>query len=170
MSTYKWSRIGSIASLSVIAAAAFPDAYAAAAPSIESQRDKIIVTALELQDKVTYVHWRDRQEMVAPYKTDCSGYTYLVYRLANVGVKLINRDDDDQSHVGKLITWGNFEKGDLLFFWNDPNNKGNVGHVGIYIGDNQMIHNADIGKNVVISDIGSNYYKTRFIVARRVIY
>ncbi|WP_127533917.1 C40 family peptidase [Paenibacillus kobensis] len=161
---------GCMASLLSVIAAAFPYAHADASLGIEAQRDKVVATALELQDKVKYVHWQDRQEMVAPYKTDCSGYTYLVYRLANVGVKLINRDDDDQSHVGKLVTWGNFEKGDLLFFWNDPNNKGNVGHVGIYIGNGRMIHNADIGKDVVISDVNSSFYRTRFIVGRRVIY
>lgn len=149
--------------------ATMPPKTKPAITALDKKRQKIVDTAYELKDKVVYVHWKNRQELVAPYKTDCSGYSYLVYRLANVGVKLINRDDDDQSHVGKLVT-SNFKKGDLLFYWTDVNNKGNVGHVGIYAGNNKIIHNAGIGKNVIVSDITSKWYKTRFIVGRRVIY
>lgn len=139
--------------------------------ALDKKRQKIVDTAVSLMKKkqVKYVHWKDRQEKVPVYKTDCSGYTYLVYRLANVGVKLINRDDDDQAADGKLVT-NNFKKGDLLFYWTDPKNKGNIAHVGIYIGDNKIIHNAGIGKDVIISDITTKWYKDRFVVGRRKIY
>lgn len=56
--------------------------------------------------------------------------------------------------------------GDLLFFkiTNAP-----VGHVGIYIGNNKMIHAAYGVKKVMITDINEAYYKSRYVVARRVI-
>lgn len=142
-----------------------------AASSVEARRNKVVQTALSLKNKVEYVHWKQRQETRAPYKTDCSGFTYLAYRLANVGVKLVNKDDDDQAKVGQKVSWGKFKKGDLIFTWNGGSkNKSDVGHVGIYIGDGKMIHNASGKSDVIISNIyKSSYYKERFIVARRVI-
>lgn len=142
----------------------------AASASVEAKRNKVVKTAISLTNKVDYVHWKKRQEVRAPYKTDCSGFTYLAYRLANVGVKLVNKDDDDQAKVGQKVAWGKLEKGDLVFFWLNSKNKKDVGHVGIYIGDGKMIHNITPEKDVIISNIYKNsYYKDRFVVARRVI-
>ncbi|WP_169088208.1 C40 family peptidase [Paenibacillus sp. PL91] len=141
-----------------------------AASSVEAKRNKVVQTALSLKNKVDYVNWKNRQETRAPYKTDCSGFTYLAYRLANVGVKLVNKDDDDQAKVGQKISWGNLKKGDLVFFWLNSRDKKDVGHVGIYIGDGKMIHNITAKRDVIITNIYKNsYYKDRFIVARRVI-
>ncbi|WP_336773602.1 C40 family peptidase [Paenibacillus sp. MMO-58] len=141
-----------------------------AAMSADAKRAKVVQTALNLKNKVNYVHWQDRQEKKAPYATDCSGYTALVYKLANVGVTLVNRDDDAQAKVGTKVGYGNFKKGDLLFFWNSGSkNHKDVGHVGIYIGNGKMIHNASPSADVIISDVNSSYYKQRFIVGRRVI-
>ncbi|HTG70102.1 MAG TPA: C40 family peptidase [Candidatus Udaeobacter sp.] len=144
---------------------------AEAATSAAAKRDKVVRTAIALTNKVQYVHWTQRQESHAPYRTDCSGFTYLAYRLANVGVKLVNRDDDDQAKVGTRVAWGHFKKGDLIFTWNSGSkNRKDVGHVGIYIGNGKMIHNAGAKNDVIISNIyKSSYYKNRFIVARRVI-
>ncbi|WP_169088378.1 C40 family peptidase [Paenibacillus sp. PL91] len=141
------------------------------AASVSAKRNKLVQTAIGLTNKVDYVHWTKRQETRAPYKTDCSGFTYLAYRLANVGVKLVNRDDDAQAKVGQKVSWGKFEKGDLIFTWNGGSkNKKDVGHVGIYIGNGKMIHNASAKNDVIVSNIyKSSYYKDRFIVARRVI-
>ncbi len=140
-----------------------------ASSSVEAKRNKVVQTALSLKNKVDYVHWKNRQETRAPYKTDCSGFTYLAYRLAKVGVLLVNKDDDDQAKVGKKVAWGKFEKGDLIFTWLNAKDKTNVGHVGIYIGGGKMIHNAGSKNDVIISNINSSYYKERFITARRVI-
>ncbi|MFE5323123.1 C40 family peptidase [Paenibacillus sp. NPDC056579] len=142
-----------------------------AAMSVSAKRDKVVQTALKLKNQVQYVNWKQRQEAHAPYKTDCSGFTYLVYKLANIDVNLVNRDDDDQAKVGQKVAWGQFQKGDLIFTWNSSSkNKSDVGHVGIYIGDGKMIHNANGKNDVVISNIYSgSYYKDRFVVARRVI-
>jgi len=143
-----------------------------AATSVQAKRDKVVQTALSLQNKVEYVNWKNRQEAKAPYKTDCSGFTALVYKLANIGVTLVNRDDDAQAKVGQKIAWGQFQKGDLIFFGNLGSSKSlsDVGHVGIYIGNGKMIHNLNSSRDVVITDIyHNNYYKSRFSVARRVI-
>lgn len=143
---------------------------AQAASSVEAKRNKVVQTALSLKNKVDYVSWKKRQETRAPYKTDCSGFTYLAYRLADVGVKLVNKDDDDQAKVGQKVSWGNLKKGDLVFFWLNSKDKKNVGHVGMYIGDGKMIHNLNSSRDVIITNIYKNsWYKDRFVVARRVI-
>ncbi|WP_337101174.1 C40 family peptidase [Paenibacillus sp. YIM B09110] len=142
----------------------------AASASVTAKQNKVVQTALSLQSKVQYVNWKQRQEVKPPYKTDCSGFTYLTYRLANIGVSLVNKDDDDQAKVGTKVSWSNLQKGDLVFFWLNSKNKSDVGHVGIYIGDGKMIHNLTAARDVVITNIyTNNWYKQRFVVARRVI-
>lgn len=42
-----------------------------------------------------------------------------------------------------------------------------VTHVGIYIGDNKFIHASSGGQKVMVSDVTSNYYKTRFLSVKR---
>lgn len=42
-----------------------------------------------------------------------------------------------------------------------------VTHVGIYIGDNKFIHASSGGQKVIVSDITSNYYKTRLLNVKR---
>ena len=43
-------------------------------------------------------------------------------------------------------------------------------HVGMYIGNNKMIHMADSKQNIVISDLNSKpYYKDNYVGARRVL-
>lgn len=43
-------------------------------------------------------------------------------------------------------------------------------HVGMYIGDNKMIHMADTKQNIVISDLNSKpYYTENYVSARRVL-
>ncbi|WP_282936955.1 C40 family peptidase [Paenibacillus sp. RC67] len=140
--------------------------------SVAAKRDKVVQTALSLQGKVQYVPWTQRQEAHAPYKTDCSGFTALVYKLANIGVTLVDRDDDHQAQVGQKITsYSNLQKGDLIFFGNMGSSKSlkDVGHVGIYIGNGKMIHNINSKSDVKITDLNSSYYKSRFMFARRVI-
>lgn len=136
--------------------------------SVAARQEKVVQTALSLQNQVKYVNWKYRQEDHAPYATDCSGFTYLAYRLADVGVLLINRAPIPQSTVGQKVEWGQFQKGDLIFTRNSTSGN-EVGHVGIYIGDGKMIHNANSTNNVIISNINTSYYKDRFVVARRVI-
>lgn len=163
--------LASMLALGIISTVVFAN-HSEAALSASEKRDKVVRTALSLQNQVQYVNWAHRQESHAPYKTDCSGYTYLVYRLANVGVTLVNRDDDAQAKVGQKVGWGHFKKGDLIFFGNmgSSHSLKDVGHVGIYIGNGKVIHNLNGKYDVKITNIYQNsYYKNRFMFARRVI-
>jgi gamma-D-glutamyl-L-lysine dipeptidyl-peptidase len=66
---------------------------------------------------------------------DCSGFTQLVYSLCGISIP---RDASEQEKKGKVIySVNDSEKGDLVFFKND---KEKINHVGIYLGNNNIIH------------------------------
>jgi gamma-D-glutamyl-L-lysine dipeptidyl-peptidase len=66
---------------------------------------------------------------------DCSGFTQIVYK--QHGIKLL-RDAAQQATQGQLITFLNDAKpGDLAFF---DNSEGKIGHVGILIDNQNIIH------------------------------
>lgn len=70
-----------------------------------------------------------------PYGIDCSGFTQLIFRLAGYRIP---RDSRFQAGVGTEINSSDLlEPADLIFF---KNKDGNTDHVGIYMGDEQIIH------------------------------
>ena len=69
-----------------------------------------------------------------PFGIDCSGFTQLVFRFFDVQLK---RDASQQIHQGEVISFDRIEKNDVVFF---ENSKGNIAHVGIYLGDHKIIH------------------------------
>ncbi|MBT2658400.1 C40 family peptidase [Bacillus sp. ISL-18] len=76
------------------------------------------------------------------------------------------------SFVGVPISFDQIKKGDLLFFTTRErkNRQGlsRMGHVAIYIGQDQMFHTYRQGKKVLISELNS-YWKKSFIGAKRVL-
>jgi cell wall-associated NlpC family hydrolase len=65
-----------------------------------------------------------------PDSFDCSGLTQYAYRSAGIELPHSSRS---QSEMGTPIARADLRPGDLVFFY-DP-----VGHVGIYVGDGQMV-------------------------------
>lgn len=98
-----------------------------------------------------------------PNAFDCSGFTSYVYR--QLGYSL-NRTAADQIHHGAPVAKSDLMPGDLVFF----NNRGTsyIGHVGIYIGNNKMVHASTSSTGVIISDLDSGYYTERYAGARRI--
>ena len=119
---------------------------------------------------------------------DCSAYVRDVYR--NMGYRL-PRVSKDQAKAGKLVSRRELKPGDLLFF--DTRSSRNssdiltpteemenamnmergfipnkVSHVGIYLGEGKMLH-ASSGKGMITEDTLGDYYKIRFLHARRII-
>jgi cell wall-associated NlpC family hydrolase len=92
----------------------------------------------------------------SPDGFDCSGFVMYVYR--KVGIKLPH-SSRLQFGYGTAVSRDELRPGDLVFFFSP------ISHVGIYIGDGQMIHAAGSGKNVRISDVWTNSYAG----ARRII-
>ncbi len=91
---------------------------------------------------------------------DCSLFTQTIFR--KIGLHL-PRSSIEQAAIGTKVSKKNLVVGDLLFF---KTYRKSPSHVGIYIGDNKMIH-ASTSKGVTIDDIDDNYYKKRYLFAKR---
>ncbi len=76
---------------------------------------------------------------------DCSGFVQQVYK--NFGVKL-PRVSKDQATQGVAVKSANKKVGDLVFYSNSNNV---IDHVGIYIGNNQIVHAASSRTGIRIS-------------------
>lgn len=69
-----------------------------------------------------------------PFGVDCSGFVQQVYR---VGGYQLKRDSGEQVLQGKEVALENAVAGDLAFFTNQEDK---ISHVGMLIGDDQIIH------------------------------
>lgn len=97
-----------------------------------------------------------------PNSFDCSGFTKYVY--SKFGVSL-NRVAADQIANGRYVEKSNLKKGDLILFANTSS--GAIGHVGIYIGNNQFIHASTNSYKVRIDNL-PGYYNSVYHSARRI--
>jgi cell wall-associated NlpC family hydrolase len=86
---------------------------------------------------------------------DCSGFTSYVY--AQVGVSLPHHAASQYSY-GTPVSWSQLAPGDLVFF-------SGLGHVGIYIGNDQFVHAPHTGDVVRISSLSER--SSSFVGARR---
>ncbi|MDK2563463.1 SH3 domain-containing protein [Romboutsia sedimentorum] len=99
-----------------------------------------------------------------PNSFDCSGLTYYVY--GKVGIKL-PRVSRDQYNVGSSVNYSNLKPGDLLFSSTDGS--GNITHVGIYIGNGEMIHSPKPGDVIQRTNINTSYWQNAHVGAKRVL-
>ena len=102
----------------------------------------------------------------SPSGFDCSGFTSYVYK--HFGYNLA-RSAAGQASNGVKVEKSDLQPGDLVLFKNHALTK--IGHVGIYIGDNKMIHASEPKTGVIITDIDSKSYKypQRYATSRRII-
>lgn len=94
--------------------------------------------------------------------TDCSGFVQAMYKEA-FAIDL-PRDSSNQVLKGTEVSASQLQPGDLVFFKINPH----LRHVGIYVGNNSFIHSATRG-GVMISNMGMNYWKTRYWTSRRML-
>ncbi|MCM1337401.1 MAG: NlpC/P60 family protein [Candidatus Amulumruptor caecigallinarius] len=113
-----------------------------------------------------------RQWLGTPYKyggntrsgVDCSGFVYHVYR-NSLDISLPRNSARQHDYCSK-VKREDLATGDLVFF---ATNKGSrsVSHVGLYVGDNKMIH-ASTRRGVIVQDLSDDYYKKAYVGAGRV--
>ncbi|GAA3736360.1 C40 family peptidase [Salinactinospora qingdaonensis] len=94
-----------------------------------------------------------------PNGYDCSGLTQAAWAQAGVSLPRISQD---QFYAGQRVTWGNKQPGDLLFFYNSSAPT----HVGIYAGNNKMVHASNSSTPISEVTLGS-YYQSNFVGAVR---
>lgn len=130
-----------------------------AAPS-SSKADRIIARAQSLKGITKYAFGVNNP----PNVMDCSAFTKYVFGLEGVSLKWGTRYQKD---AGSPVSRANLQKGDLVFFW--ISSKGVIGHVGIYIGNGQFVHNSPSLGGVGISSLTSGYWNDHYVSARRVL-
>ncbi len=99
-----------------------------------------------------------------PGAFDCSGFTSYVLKQNGIPV---HRTASTQLQDGIIIPKEALQVGDLVFF-KERRTKFPATHVGIYVGDNKMIHADSDG--VVVDSMNDLYYSRYFLCARRVLH
>ena len=92
---------------------------------------------------------------------DCSSFVQHVFRDLDIPLPRTARE---QFRTGEPVMSYELQKGDLVFFRTYASFPS---HVGIYLGDNKMIHASSRDNKVVISSINTPYFRSRFLGAKR---
>jgi len=93
---------------------------------------------------------------------DCSGFVRYVYQQHGVPMP---RAVKEQFQVGKSVSRDHLEAGDLVFF---STVSPGASHVGIMIGGDQFIHAPSERGVVRVESLGSQYWSSRYVGAKRV--
>lgn len=93
---------------------------------------------------------------------DCSSLVQQVFREHQIALPRTARE---QRMVGSEVAEGDLRKGDLVFFQTYASYPS---HVGIYLGEGKMIHASSAKGEVTVSDLNSDYYRSRYLGAKRV--
>lgn len=94
---------------------------------------------------------------------DCSGLTYYLY--GQHGVDL-HRTASQQLQDGIVVAKEGLQVGDLVFF-REPWDSYPASHVGIYVGNNQIIHAGNRG--IEYADLDFDYFRDYYLCARRIV-
>jgi cell wall-associated NlpC family hydrolase len=131
-------------------------AGAPALPVLEPADPAVVETALSYRG-VPY-----RNGGSDPMGFDCSGFVQWVF--AQHGLKL-PREVHEQYQLGANIERDDVKPGDLVFF--ETVSRG-ASHVGIALGSDQFVHAPSSRGFVRVESYASDYWKRRFVGARRV--
>ena len=81
-----------------------------------------------------------------PDAFDCSGLMQYAYSAAGVSLP---HSSASQSRMGTPVSRDQLQPGDLVFFYSP------VSHVGMYIGNGQMVHASTSGQPVKVASLDS---------------
>lgn len=95
---------------------------------------------------------------------DCSGFVNYVYKQHDYTMNRVAQSI--YTNDGVSVEKENLQPGDLVFFGYSGTS---VSHVGMYIGDGQMIHASSSEGKVVTTDLSGNYYTSMYVGAKRII-
>ena len=96
---------------------------------------------------------------------DCSDFVGRVFR--EHGVRL-PRTSTEMSRLGRKVdSAADLRMGDLLFF-SGSRGGAKVGHVAIYVNNGVFIHQPNPGEGVRMESLYSDYWRKRYLKARRI--
>ncbi|WP_249523730.1 C40 family peptidase, partial [Modestobacter marinus] len=90
-----------------------------------------------------------------PDSFDCSGLTQYAYAAAGISLPHSSRA---QSTMGVAVSRADLQPGDLVFFYSP------ISHVGMYIGNGQMVHASVSAGTIAVTSVDKGGY----VSARRV--
>lgn len=89
----------------------------------------------------------------SPQGFDCSGLVQYSYAKAGIRVPRTTRE---QLHLAKRIKLSGLQAGDVIFFRLD---RRKVAHVGIYLGNQRMVHAPSSGQRVSYARLDRGYWR-----------
>jgi cell wall-associated NlpC family hydrolase len=98
-----------------------------------------------------------------PEGFDCSGFVNYVYR-KSAGM-MLPRESHDLVRAGKQVSATNLLPADIVYFKIEHQKPL---HVGIYLGGGKFIHAPSRRGKVNIQSLDQDYWKTRYLGARRI--
>lgn len=129
--------------------------------------------ALEPSASIDNVIDRAHELLGTPYKSggnkvdqgfDCSSFmVYLFKTEANIRLPRTTTEMHRSSAV--TVQREALKPGDAVFF--NGNGRGQVSHVGLYIGKGKFIHSPSTGKRVRIDSLSNSYWKKHYTTAKR---
>lgn len=90
---------------------------------------------------------------------DCSGFVSWVVNNCGVGWNIGRLGADGLRHICTRVSSANVRPGDLVFFQGTYDTAG-ASHVGIYVGNNKMVH---CGDPIQYADLSSSYWQSHFL-------
>jgi cell wall-associated NlpC family hydrolase len=144
-----FARLSAVDQVRVHNAVSGPDVVAAPAPAPTEAAGAAVRTALAQVGDMYGVG------AGGPDRFDCSGLTQYAYAAAGVSLPHSSRA---QSTMGVAVSRAQLQPGDLVFFYSP------ISHVGMYIGNGQMVHASVTGKPVAVTSVDKGGY----VGARRV--
>ncbi|MGE4353780.1 MAG: NlpC/P60 family protein [Oscillospiraceae bacterium] len=122
-----------------------------------TEGEKIVATA-EQYIGTPYV-WAG----TSPKGFDCSGFVYYVFQKNGYAT---NRTAASLFNNGTYVDRSQLQPGDIICFYNGSYSY--IGHVGIYIGNDQFIHASSSNGKVVLKSLSTSYYNNHYYGARRI--
>lgn len=100
-----------------------------------------------------------------------SGYNAARFHPAYPGWSLAQRGSADMArNTPNRISFGSLKVGDLMFFaTNGGTGAADVDHVGVFLGNDWMVHTSSSNNGTVLEYVGSGWYYDEFVFGRRII-
>jgi 3D (Asp-Asp-Asp) domain-containing protein len=139
-------------------------------PAIDADKASAVValaTDLHNRGVVTYV-MGGRNNYAEPYELDCAGFVNTVFEQAAGKTLGWSVDYIIQSSNCVMISRDNMQAGDTIIFQNTY--CAGPSHVGICIGGDQFVHNANSTDNTKISSLSESYWSEHFYGVGRVVW